>query len=173
MDKWFEASSTSIIAITITCFVTYFLVFLFTKLVGKRSFSKMSSLDFAVTIAIGSVISSTIILKNVSLIQGGVALLLLYFIQWGVSKLRRIKILKSVLDNSSLLLMDGQEILYDNLKKANVTEDDLRAKLRESNVLNISEVRAVVFETTGDISVLHTTNSDKELQDWLLTNVKK
>ena len=29
------------------------------------------------------------------------------------------------------------------------------AKLREANVLDISEVRAVVLETTGDISVLH------------------
>jgi len=32
-------------------------------------------------------------------------------------------------------------------------------KLREANVLRLSQVRAVVFETTGDISVLHTTDN--------------
>lgn len=173
MEKWFEASTTSIFAIAITCFVIYFLVFLFTRIVGKRSFAKMSSLDFAVTIAIGSVIASTIILKNVSLVQGGFALLLLYFIQWIASKLRRIEALKKMLDNTSLLLMDKSEILHHNLKKANVTEDDLKAKLREANVLNLAEVRAVVFESTGDISVLHTNDANKELEDWLLTDVTR
>ncbi len=173
MEKWFEASSTSIFAIAITCFVIYFLVFLFTRIVGKRSFAKMSSLDFAITIAIGSVIASTIILKNVSLIQGSVALLLLYLIQLIAARLRRIKAFKQLLDNTSLLLMDKTEILHHNLKKANVTEDDLKAKLREANVLNLSEVRAVVFESTGDISVLHTTDSTKELENWLLTDVDR
>ena len=33
--------------------------------------------------------------------------------------------------------------------------DDLRAKLREANVIHMGQVRAVVFETTGDVSVLH------------------
>ena len=28
-------------------------------------------------------------------------------------------------------------------------------KLREANVLQLSQVKAVIFETTGDISVLH------------------
>ncbi|MDO6471263.1 YetF domain-containing protein [Maribacter sp. 1_MG-2023] len=34
------------------------------------------------------------------------------------------------------------------------------AKLREANVLQLSQVKAVIFETTGDISVLH---SDKPI----------
>lgn len=45
------------------------------------------------------------------------------------------------------------------------------AKLREANVLDLSQVRAVVFESTGDIAVLHTTDSDQELKDWLLEGV--
>ena len=63
--------------------------------------------------------------------------------------------------------MKNGEILEDNLKKCKVTISDLKAKLREANVIQISEVKAVVFESTGDISVLHG-SEDKKVDDWLL-----
>ena len=69
--------------------------------------------------------------------------------------------------------MDGQTILHENLKKARVTESDLRSKLREANVLDLSQVRAVIFEATGDISVLHTSEEDRELEDWLTKDVMR
>lgn len=76
------------------------------------------------------------------------------------------------MDNTPLLLRDGPTILEHNLIKAQVINGDLRAKLREANVIKLSQVRAVVFETTGDISVLHTADEGKELKDWLLKDVK-
>jgi len=48
--------------------------------------------------------------------------------------------------------------------RSRVTEDDVRAKLREANVFNYHEVEAVVLETTGDVSVLHGgSNFDNDL----------
>jgi uncharacterized membrane protein YcaP (DUF421 family) len=58
-------------------------------------------------------------------------------------------------DNRPLLLMDGPEVLPDNLRRASMTEAVLRAKLREANVTRLAQVRAVVMESTGDVSVLH------------------
>ena len=75
------------------------------------------------------------------------------------------------MDNDPLMLMEGNKIYYENLKKARVTESDLRGKLREANVIQLSEVRAVVFETTGDVSVLH--SPDKKLEDWLIKDVNR
>jgi uncharacterized membrane protein YcaP (DUF421 family) len=71
------------------------------------------------------------------------------------------------------MLMDGHKILTHNLHRAKVTEGDLRSKLREANVLNLSQVRAVVFEATGDISVLHSNSEDEVLEDWLLKDVER
>ena len=173
MEKWFEASGTSLLAIVISAIATYIIIILFTKIVGKRSFSKMSSLDFAITIAIGSIIASTIILKNVSLLQGFTGLFIVYAIQYFASKLRRFSFFQKMMDNDALLLMDGSTILTENLKKANVTECDLKAKLREANVLNVQQVRAVVFEATGDISVLHASKPSDELESWLIEEVKR
>ena len=59
------------------------------------------------------------------------------------------------MDNEPLMIMWGQDILEDNLKAAKMTRSDLMAKLREANVLRMEQVQAVIFEQTGDVSVLH------------------
>ena len=173
MIKWFEASTTSIIAIVLTAIGIYIATILFTRLAGKRSFSKMSSFDFAMTVAIGSIIATTVLSKSVSLLQGIVGLAAVYVLQILVAMVRRFKIVQKIIDNEPLLLMDGEEILHNNLRKARVTEADLRSKLREANVLELSQIRAVIFECTGDIAVLHTKDEDVKVEDWLLKGVDR
>ena len=172
MEKWYELSWNSLLAIILSGIGIYAAVILFTRIAGKRSFSKMSSFDFAMTVAIGSIIASTLLSKSVTLSEGIVGLALIYALQLSVAFLRRYKAVTKIVDNSPLLLMDGKNIIQNNLKRAGVTEGDLRSKLREANVLNFSQIRAVVFETTGDISVLHS-EDDTNVEDWLLKDVKR
>ena len=68
-------------------------------------------------------------------------------------------------------MKDG-EFIYENLKKCNVGMDDLRAKLREANVHNIQHVQAIVFESTGDISILHSAEN-LEVDSTILEDVNK
>ncbi|AVR44464.1 DUF421 domain-containing protein [Christiangramia fulva] len=172
-EKWFTSDWPSLLAIILTTLGIYLAVIIFTRLAGKRSFSKMSSFDFAMTVAVGSLIATTVLSSDVSLWDGIVGLGAIYIFQIGVALLRRFEIIKKIVDNSPLLLMDGDKILHKNLRKARVSEDDLRSKLREANVLELNQVRAVVFETTGDISVLHSTDPDENLESWLLKNVDR
>lgn len=171
MKKWLLSSGSSLLYIVISAIAIYISAIVLTRLFGKRSFSKMSSFDFAVTIAIGSIIASTLLSSSTTLIEGAVGLCTVYALQAIVAFLRKYKIVRETVDNASLLLMNEQEILWENLRKANVTEDDLRAKLREANVIELKEVLAVTFESTGDIAVLHTSSSNKKFEPWLLKGV--
>lgn len=173
MEKWFTSDLKSLLAIVITAIGIYIAVIVFTRLAGKRSFSKMSSFDFAMTVAVGSLIATTVLSSSVSLLDGIVGMGAIYFLQISVALLRRFKFIKKAVDNSPLLLMVGEHIIEENLKKARVSEGDLRSKLREANVLDCKQVRAVVFETTGDISVLHTADMNEKLEDWLLKDVMR
>ena len=76
-----------------------------------------------------------------------------------------------LVNNEPLLLMQGPSMLRANMQQAKVTEEDIWAKLREANVLNLAQVRAVVLETTGDISVLHGESEGVPLDAVLLTGV--
>lgn len=124
------------------------------RVVGLRSFSKMSSFDFVVTVAMGSMLAA-ISLSDSSLVDGVVAVVALLGLQAIIAIGRRRAGLSRVVDNTPLLLMVGGRMIEENLTRSRVTADDLRGKLREANVRNYDEVRYVVLEATGDVSVVH------------------
>jgi uncharacterized membrane protein YcaP (DUF421 family) len=121
---------------------------------GLRTFSKMSSYDFAITLASGSLLA-TIVAGSVSIARGIVALAVLFSIQSATSYLRKRFDFSQVVDNTPLLLMDQDGYIEENLAATDVTKEDIAAKLREANVLHASEIVAVILESTGDVSVLH------------------
>ena len=140
------------------------LVVALTRVFGLRSFSKMSGFDFAVTVAIGSVMAATSMSPGTPFWQGALTLVVLFGVQTIVAQARaHVSGVVAVTDNDPLLIMRDGEILHDNLRGAGMTVGDLIGKLREANALEFSQVRAVVFEPTGDVSVLHGDTFDDRL----------
>ena len=171
MADWFLADPSALAAVVLSTLGVYAVLVALVRVVGLRSFSKMSALDFALTITTGAVLASTLLTRSVPLLQGTVALVTLFSLQTAVSWGRRHG-LSAAVDNRPVVLMAGSRMLPENLRKTRVTEDDVWAKLRESNVLDPSEVRAVVLETTGDISVLHGDPAGAALHPCLLRGVR-
>lgn len=171
--SWIDTSLTAIIMALISTVGIYITLIVFTRLAGVRSFSKLSSFDFAITVAIGSLIASTILADTPSLLLAIVALLALFLIQVFISILRRkSSLVQRMVDNKALLLMKGERMLEENMKRAKVTRSDLLAKLRESNVLKLDQIHAVVMESTGDISVLHHDKENVEFDTELLDDLE-
>lgn len=140
-------------------------VVLLVRINGLRSFSKMTNFDFVMTVAIGSLLAGASQSTNwSSFVQTLLAIMMLFIIQYLTARLRKTShFFESAMQNTPVLLMQDGIILHDALSKTRVTESDLIAKLRESNVLDFSQVRAVVLETTGDISVLHGSHCSEDL----------
>jgi len=70
----------------------------------------------------------------------------------------------------SATLVAGSTILDENLRRANVTRNDLYGKLREANAFKFDQIKAVIFESTGDVSVIHG-SEDKILDPETFANV--
>jgi uncharacterized membrane protein YcaP (DUF421 family) len=172
-SSWIFSSWQTIFMAVISTVGIYIVLIVFTRISGLRSFSKMSSFDFAITIAIGSVLASTILFKPPSLVHAAVAMGTLFAIQMVVAHFRgNSSVMRKLVDNEPLLLMKNTQVIEKNLKRAKVTHSDLRAKLREANVTQVTQVQAVVMESTGDIAVLHHDDPDHKLDDILLKGVK-
>ncbi|WP_418639530.1 DUF421 domain-containing protein [Winogradskyella sp.] len=167
MNDWFKFSTDGLLAIILTAIGIYIALVILTRISGKRSFSKMSSFDFAMTVSIGSILATVIVSKSVSLQYGIIGLVLIYSLQMIVAAARHYKPIRNLVDNKPTLLMQNGKLIAANLKKCKVTESDVKAKLREANVIKLSEVKAVVFESTGDISVLHGADN-KAIDDWIM-----
>ena len=172
LADWSSTQWVDVALIALSASAMYLAVILLTRLAGVRSFSKMSGFDFAVTVAIGSVLASVITAKDPPIANGVAALASLFGLQIGMALLRsRFPGLQLLSDNKPRLIMIGGEVQHDQLKKAKMTESDLWGKLREANVFRFSQVLAVIAETTGDVSVLHTTDQTRDVQPELLRGV--
>ncbi len=141
------------------------------RVIGLRAFSKMTSFDFVTTVAIGSLLAGCVQAETWSAaIQVLIAIAALLGIQYAVARTRtRRNGFEGLIDNTPALLMRDGEFLEPELTRTRTSRSDVIAKLREANVLHVTDVRAVVLEATGDISVLH----GKHLDDALLDGVNR
>ena len=147
-------------------------VVLLVRLVGLRSFSKMTSFDFVMTIAMGSLVGSAARVSEWdAYLQALAAMAALFVVQWVSALVRKSsKTADRFLQNQPVVLMRNGKIIIDQaLKQTRVSRDSLYAKLRKANVLDPAQVRAVVLETTGDVSVLH----GEKLEEVLLEGVER
>lgn len=155
--EWFYKTDDPILITLISAFLIFISIVILTRLIGLRSFAKFTAYDFAFTVAIGSILtSSTTLIHGVSAIG---SLLLLTYI-FSILQ-RKSSLINKLISNKPLLLMDGNEILHENMRKARIEKTQLVSKLREANVVNYDQVYAVVLESTGDISVLHKSSTDE------------
>ena len=143
-------------------------IILLVRINGLRSFAKMSSFEFALTIATGSLLASMIVSSGPPW-PALVGLTALFAVRFAISKGRMLSSgFESATDNRPLFLFYDGVVLDENLALARVTQAELMSKLREANALDIKEVRAVVLESTGDISVLHGKDVSPELLEGVL-----
>lgn len=172
---WIYSSDDPLFHTLIGCAIIFVVIIVLTRIIGLRAFAKFTAYDFAFTVAIGSIISS-ILTSNTSLAHGSIAIAGLLMITFTFSYLqRKFSLLNKIISNAPLLLMDGSTILHENLTFSRIEEEQLISKLREANVLNFDQVFAVVLESTGDISVLHASDSDRKerFDQKLLLGVRK
>lgn len=154
--------------------LAFTVVVIMTRVMGLRTFSKMSSVDFAGTLAVGSLLAGMTLNASVPLLTGILAIVTIFGVQALQAVLRMTSSgFRGAVDNGPLLLMDGPRMLRENMAKAQVSEQDVLGKLREANVLNFEQVRAVVFETTGDVTVLHGPAEGPALNPALLEGVRR
>ncbi|MGI8944210.1 MAG: DUF421 domain-containing protein [Qipengyuania sp.] len=153
----------------LSAFALFWIVLLI-RINGLRSLSKMTSFDFVMTVALGSLVagaSQTTEWQDFAQVLAAMAGL--FFVQWATARIRKASDkFEDAMQNRPTLLMRNGAICEDALRETRVARSDLVAKLREANVLDFSQVRAVVLETTGDVSVLH---GDK-LEERLIEGVR-
>lgn len=125
------------------------------RISGRRTLSKMNAFDLVVTVALGSVLATVMLSKDVTLAQGVLAFSLLiamqYLVTWASVRQRWVR---QVVTGEPALLFYRGDYLLSALKEARVTEDEVRAAVRASGKAALGEVEAVVLETDGSFSVV-------------------
>lgn len=151
------------IAITAVVFYAY-MVFLL-RISGKRTTMQMTSFDFVSTVAMATIIGSTILQGTVSLIEGMIAVTALVALQWGAGQMSaRSSRIRHLITSKPTLLYRNGTFDEDNLASERVSREQILQKVREAGHSSTESVGAIVLESAGTVSVIETRTSEQELE---------
>lgn len=135
--------------------LTYVVLVAFLRVSGKRTLAKMNAFDLVVTVALGSTLATVLLSKDVALADGALAFALLIGLQFAVTWTSvRVRWVRRLVTGEPQLLLHRGAFLPRALRRARVTEDEIRAAIRAAGLASPAQVEAVVFETDGSFSVI-------------------
>lgn len=149
-DGWQGLLQTAILAPLV-----YFAVVAAIRLSGKRTTGQMNNFDWIVTVAIGSIMASGIVIERVTLSEALLAIFMLIGLQWALTKLvRRNRHLSRAVKSRPRILIEDGALREEALAKERVTEDEVHAALREAGIPSVRWVRWMALENDGNFSVI-------------------
>lgn len=135
----------------------FFLIvlFLITKVLGKKQLSQLSFFEYVTGITIGNVGAELATKVEGNIIHGVLSILVFAIAPFiaGLISLKSKTFRDLIEGKASVFIKDGK-IMEDNLKKEKYTIDELLGLLRKKDVFDISEVEFALLEANGDFSVM-------------------
>jgi hypothetical protein len=117
--------------------------------------TQLNAFDFVVTVALGSILATVLLSKDVALVEGVVAFSLLVALQWLIAWLSvRSRVVSSAVKSDPTLLLYRGRLLTAAMKRQRVTREEVMAAVRGGGHAGLEAVHAVVLETDGSFSVI-------------------
>ncbi|WP_202079240.1 DUF421 domain-containing protein [Caldalkalibacillus salinus] len=133
----------------------FILLFFFTRLIGKKQINQITYFEYIVGIAIGGIAAELTFSPDVRM-----ANFILGMVIWGLLPILVAKLelkshrFRTMTEGRPTFLVRHGRVLEDNMKKENMTVDELMIHLRQNNAFKLSEVESAIMETSGQVSVL-------------------
>lgn len=134
--------------------VLYLVLIVVIRLLGKRQLGQMEPSEIVVTMLVADLASIPMQDGAIPLLSGLIPILTVLGLELLLSSLslRSIRFRK-LLCGKPVILIENGKILQDNLRRTQVTMDELSSHLRLKDVLDIQTVQYAILETNGDLSV--------------------
>ena len=134
--------------------VLYTTLILAIRLMGKRQIGQMEPSEFVVAMLVADLTAIPMQNNAIPLVNGLVPMLAVMGLELVLShlSLRSIR-LRKLLCGKPVILIDNGKIVQENLRRTQVTLDELSGHLREKDVLDIQTVQFAILETNGNLSV--------------------
>lgn len=135
--------------------LVFFLIWLITRVVGRRELGSMQPFDLILLIVIGDMVQQGVTQSDNSLTGAIIVIctfallsVLLSYVSFRFPRLR------PAMQGEPLVLIQDGEFIDRNLKRERLTADDVAAEARQNQIADLSTVRFAVLETNGSISFI-------------------
>jgi uncharacterized membrane protein YcaP (DUF421 family) len=119
------------------------------RLGERRTLAQLGAFDFAVAVAIGSIIGRTVTASDTSFLTGAVALITLLAVHRLVALARRHSRIARAVDHPPMVLVALGVIQAREVARAGLTTADVYALLRGQGVDDLGQVGYLLYETRG------------------------
>jgi len=141
-----------LIGISVMAFITIVFVL---RISGKRTLSKMNSFDFIVTVALGSVLATTIVNYKDSFWNGLLTFAILVALQYMATWLSvRFKTVESILKSEPTLLFYDGDFQQKAMKNERITRKELKQGIRKAGFVSFDEISAIIMESDGKLTIM-------------------
>lgn len=146
---------TDVINVIFRAFLFLIVLFVITKILGKKQISQLSMFEYVTGITIGNIGAEVVTGLEQKIHLGIIALIATAAIPFlsGLLTMKS-KTLRDFVDGKGTVFIKDGKILEDNLKKERITIDEFLELLRKKDVFNVSEVEYAVLEAAGQLNVL-------------------
>jgi len=141
--------------ISLRALTLVFILFVFTKSLGKKHFSKLNIFDYVHGVAAGGIAAILTLQTNINFFQGIIALFIWYVVPFAFQLIAlKSKAVRNFIQGEGTVIIEDGKVMEDNLKKERFTTDDLLERLRHEQIFTIGDVEFAVLEPSGNVSVL-------------------
>lgn len=135
--------------------VGFIILYILCRILNKKLISQMTFFDFVAGITIGSVVASSMLMKDIPIYIGMLGLILFCFYTFlsGIGAIKSLWGRKILEDEPTYLIKNGQ-VLEEGLKKVRLTMDSLLCGLRKKGYFYVDQIETAILETDGIITVL-------------------
>src|SRR5947209_2476542 len=115
----------------------------------RRTLAQWTAIAYAAAVAVGAIIGRTSLASGQSVAEGAVALLTLLAAHRLLMFARFERLFAKLVDHRVRVLVAHGKLRRSQLWICGLTENDVLAKLRQSGVRQLEELRYVLYETKG------------------------
>lgn len=135
--------------------IIFLVVFFVIRLMGKRQIGEMQPFELVITLIIAEVACIPMNDPYIPLYYGLIPIITLATLHIVLSFVSRKSLkVRKILSGSSIVVVNPDGILFENLQKMNMNMDDLMEALRTAGYVDITQVAYAIFETNGKLCVV-------------------
>lgn len=140
--------------IIVSSSIIYLFITIAIRIFGKKELSQLSVLDLVFVLLISNAVQNAMVGSDSSLLGGLIAASTLFALNYIFKYfLFRSKKLTKLLEGEPIILVSGGKVQEKNLRKLQITFDELLEAIREHGVSDLKEVDLAIFEMDGNISI--------------------
>jgi uncharacterized membrane protein YcaP (DUF421 family) len=144
-----------LITVAVKAPLAFWYVVILLRVAGKRATMTMTTFDFVSTVAMATIIGSTIVSPSVSLIEGLAAITALVAVQWAVgSASSRSERFRNLVTGSRKVLYEDGHFIDENLRSERLSREELLQKVRAAGHADTETVGVIILEHAGTVSVI-------------------